>query len=297
MSGCKPILRYHGGKALLAPWIIDHFPPHRTYVEPFGGGASVLLAKPRAPYREVYNDLDGEIVNLFRVVRDPARCAELERLLRLTPYARAEFADSYEASDDPVEQARRTVARSYMGFGSAAASGHKTGFRRGSTRNGSDVARDWMRYPARLAAVCDRMQGVTIDNLPAAEVIAREDRADTLHYVDPPYVHATRRQGNPCCKKQYRHEMTDADHEALAEALRGCVGMVVLSGYPCALYDRLFGDWPRVERAALADGARARTECLWLNPAAWEARQGARGLLDFGVPGLAAGAAGEEGAA
>ena len=103
----RPLVRYHGGKWMLAPWIIAHFPPHRTYVEPFGGGGSVLLRKTRS-YAEVYNDLGGEIVNLFRVAR--ARGEELARLVELTPFARAEFAESYEPAEDELEEARRLIA-------------------------------------------------------------------------------------------------------------------------------------------------------------------------------------------
>jgi DNA adenine methylase len=126
----RPVLRYHGGKWRLAPWIISHFPPHRIYTEAFGGAGSVLLRKPRAPFVEVLNDLDGEVVNLFRVLRDEQQSAQLCALLWRTPYARAEFVDSYEVIAAPVEQARRTVVRSFMGFGSDSASGAVTGFRR-----------------------------------------------------------------------------------------------------------------------------------------------------------------------
>src|SRR6266576_1049473 len=101
----RPILRYHGGKFVLAPWIISHFPEHRVYVEPYGGAASVLLRKERS-YAEVYNDLDSEIVNLFRVARDNGK--ELIRVLALTPFAREEYQAAWEATDDPLEQARRT---------------------------------------------------------------------------------------------------------------------------------------------------------------------------------------------
>ena len=141
MTKCKrPIVRYHGGKWKLAPWIIGHLPPHRVYVEPFGGGASVLLRKPRS-YAEVYNDLDGEMVNLFRMARDNGR--ELLELLRLTPFARDEFAKAYEQASEPIEQARRTVIRAFMGFGSNAHN-RPTGFRSNSNRSGTTPARDWM---------------------------------------------------------------------------------------------------------------------------------------------------------
>jgi DNA adenine methylase len=265
----RPALRYHGGKWKLAPWIIAHFPVHRVYVEPYGGAASVLLRKPRA-YAEVYNDLDGEVVNLFRVLRDPAQGAWLREQLALTPFAREEFTLSYAPAENALEQARRTVVRSFMGFGSAAASGYNTGFRCNSNRSGTTPAHDWANYPAALAAIIERLQGVVIECRDAVAVLQHHDGPETLHYVDPPYPTGTRRSGSRYCNKgQYRHEMSDDDHRALAAVLHGLQGMVVLSGYPCPLYDEaLYSDWHRVERAALADGARARTEVLWLNAAA-----------------------------
>lgn len=268
----RPVLRWHGGKWLLAPWIIDHFPKHRIYVEPFGGAASVLLRKERA-YAEVYNDLDGDVVNLFRVLQDPVSGVELMRKLEHTPFARAEFELGWDATDDQVERARRLIIRAFMGFGSNAHSdmgrGHKTtGFRANSSRSGTTPAHDWASYPEALGAVIARMRGVAVEQRPALQVMRSHDWPDTLHYVDPPYVHATRNRRNPYDPKhQYRHEMSDADHVELLEALRALVGMVVLSGYPHALYDDALPDWMRVEREALADGARPRTEVLWLNPA------------------------------
>lgn len=267
------MLRYHGGKWRLAPWIISHFPAHRVYTEAFGGAASVLMRKPRS-YGEVYNDLDGEIVNLFRVLRhDPANL--LLSRLSLTPFSRADFLESYEPSDNPIEQARRTIVRSFMGFGSGAASGNKTGFRANSNRSGTTPAHDWANFPNSLKAIIERLQGVVIENRDASELILQHDSPETLHYVDPPYPISTRKMGNPYCGKGYRFELTDDDHRALAATLRGLTGMVVLSGYPCALYDtELYADWQRIERAAHADGARKRTEVLWLNPAAAEAQGG-----------------------
>lgn len=258
----RPVLRYHGGKWRLAPWIIQHFPPHRIYTEAFGGAASVLIQKPRT-YSEVYNDLDGELVNLFRVLRDPLTGAALSDALTLTPFARDEFALAYEPSADPVEQARRTIARSFMGFGSNAHA-RLTGFRANSNRSGTTPAHDWRNYPEQVAAMIDRLRGVVIENRPAVEVVAQHDTPATLHYVDPPYPLGTRDAGG-----DYRHEMSDDDHADLADTLHGLAGMVVLSGYACDLYDAdLYPDWRRVQRKAHADGARARVEVLWLNDAA-----------------------------
>lgn len=257
----RPVLRWHGGKWLLAPWVIEHFPPHQVYVEPFGGAASVLMRKP-VSYAEVYNDLDQSVVNLFRVLRSD----QAERLvaeLRLTPFARDEFREAYEPTEDPVEAARRLIIRSFMGFGS---NGHNklTGFRANSNRSGTTPSHDWQNYPDSLALVIHRLRGVTVENKDAREVMAQHDGPKTLHYVDPPYVFETRSDDGA----DYAHELSDDQHAELLEFLRGLHGMVVLSGYPSDLYDAALPDWHRVERAALADGAKKRTEVLWVNRAA-----------------------------
>ncbi len=263
----RPIVRYHGGKWKLAPWIISNLPPHRTYVEPFGGGGSVLLRKPRS-YAEVYNDLDGEIVNVFRMMRD--RGSDLREAIRLTPFSRAEFAASYVASDDPLEQARRTILRSFQGFGSAAACGELSSFRANSNRSGTTPAHDWANYADAVEEIVARLRGVVIEQRDAMAVMLHQDSEETLHYVDPPYVHSTRstKVNHDLKRKSYKHEMDDQQHVALADGLRKLKGAVVLSGYPCDLYNDLYQDWLRIDRAAHADGARDRVECLWLNKSA-----------------------------
>lgn len=268
----RPVLRYHGGKWMLAPWIIEHFPPHRLYIEPFGGAASVLMRKPRA-YAEVYNDLDEEIVNLFQVLR--TRGDELVRQIELTPFSRMDFNESFLPSEEPIERARRTVVRSFMGFGGNLTrpnrdqTPQRTGFRTYAQKNrGSTPAGDWRNYPDSLGEIIDRLRGVIIESRPAVEVIETHDAADALHYVDPPYVHSTRGFDASGTHRAYRFEMTDGEHAELARVLHAVEGMVVLSGYSCELYDDdLYRDWHRFEKAHLADGARPRTEVLWLNQA------------------------------
>jgi DNA adenine methylase len=262
----RPIVRYHGGKWMLGPWIISHFPEHRVYTECFGGGGSVLLRKPRS-YAEVYNDMDGEMVNLFRVARDNSR--ELFRRLRLTPFSRDVYREAFELSEDPIEMALRTVIRSYMGFGSNSINRNvKSGFRANSNRSGTTPAHDWVNYPRIVPAIANRMRGVVIENKPAADVMLTHDSATTLHYVDPPYVWGTRALDIMHGDHGYAHEMTDEQHRELAATLTSLKGMVILSGYPSPLYDELYGDWHCEQREALADGAAKRTECLWINAAA-----------------------------
>lgn len=277
-SPTRPVLRYHGGKWKLAPWILQHLPPHRVYVEPYGGAASILLRKPRA-YGEVYNEIDGDVVNLFRVLRDEASAAELKRRLELTPFAREEFESSYQPANDNIDQARLLVVRAFMGFGS---NGHcirrKTGFRANSNRSGTVPAHDWANYPDALKGITERIRGVVIENRDAIEVMLQHDGADTLHYVDPPYVHSTRAMKNPydLAYGGYAKEMNDGEHEHLLSVLMELRGMVVLSGYPSPLYDETLAAWHRVETAAHADGARPRQEVLWLNAQAADALEASR---------------------
>ena len=272
----RPALRYHGGKWLLAPWIIAHLPPHRTYVEPFGGAASVLLRKPRS-YAEIYNDLGAEVTTLFRILRG-ARRAELVQAIALTPFSRAEFEEAYGDTDDELEIARRLVVRSFMGFGS---DGHNravsTGFRSASNRSGTTPAHDWANLPPALAAVGRRFEGCVIEQRRAMDVVRQFDAPETLHYLDPPYLPDTRsgksRKGGERYHA-YPHEMTVEDHHQMLAELPHLRGMVVLSGYPSALYDDALPGWRRVEKVALADGGNPRREVLWINPAATAALAG-----------------------
>lgn len=261
----RAIARYHGGKWALGPWIIGQLPPRRVYNEPYSGFGSILLRSPRSPI-EILNDLDGEIVNAFRVLRNPAQARELQRQIELTPFSREEFELASAPDGDPIEQARRTLFRFAAGHSTAGAQKWQTGFR---TYHGPDrstsPASDWANYAHAIPLFTTRLREVIIEHIPALECLRRYDGLDTLHYVDPPYVYATRnpRQAGNC----YRHEMTDDDHRELAETLHSLAGMVVLSGYPSALYDELFGEWKRVDKAATGEGGK-RTESLWFNPAA-----------------------------
>ena len=259
----RPLLRWHGGKWKIAQWVLQHFPHHRVYVEPYGGAASILLQKPRAP-TEVYNDLDDGLQNLFAVLRDPELALRLRELCELTPFSRREFDLSYTEGDTPVERARRLVVRSFFGYGSkSCTSATRNGFR--SRRAGSaSPAVDWGNYPPTLAAVAQRMQGVVVEHRPALDVIRGYDSRDGLIYADPPYVHATRvlKHG------KYHHEMTDGDHEELSRTLHACTSAVIVSGYPCELYRDCYSRWRMETKNTFADKSSPRVECLWLSPLA-----------------------------
>jgi len=287
----RPILRYHGGKFRLGPRLIEIFPPHHVYTEAFGGGASVLLMKPRC-YAEIYNDLDGEVVNVFRVMQNPRKARRLEALLRVTPFSRQEFLLSYKPTRSEVERARRTIIRSFMEFGSDSISRLKatragfntrisstmsTGFRWNSNRSGTCAASDWKNYPTHILQFTERLQGVVLEQRDALEILQKIDRIDTLHYVDPPYPMHSRQKGNGSTPQhRYRHEMSDVDHEKLAELLHSLKGMVIVSSYPGPLYERLYADWKTMEWTggqfcSANSQEQKRTEVVWLNPAAHRA--------------------------
>lgn len=283
MNITAPVIRYHGGKFRLATWVLDHFPPHKCYVEPFGGAAGVMIQKPRA-YAEVYNDLDGDIVNLFRVLQGEQSSQRLVELLTITPYARAEFELAWQATDDPVERARRLIIRAQMGFGSAGASKSTTGFRIDTARAYGTAQQLWQRYPEHLAAVSKRLTGVLIENRAAEEVLLAHDAPDTLHYIDPPYMHDTRVNGS-AKGRYYRHEMSDREHAELLANLKNLCGFVVVSGYPSKLYQTELAGWTMnttTARIAAGRGGSVRKECLWLNPACMDALH-LRGLALEGV--------------
>lgn len=252
----KAILRYLGGKNRAARWIIDRFPPHVCYNEPFGGSAGVLLNKAPAPI-EIYNDLDGEVVNLFRVLRH-GHAQKLIDAIRLTPYSREEL-DNARPVKNHVERARRLLVRSWFGIANDAARDAASGFRVSRNRLPS-VADDWKNLPATLEAAVERLRHVYIEHRDALKLIKLHDGPETLHFVDPPYLQATRtREGS------YTHEFTDDQHMDLLRILQECRGKVVLCGYDNDLYNTTLAGWCKVGYGGSAGMGKKRLEYLWMN--------------------------------
>jgi DNA adenine methylase len=262
----RPITRWHGGKWLLAPWIISAMPPHQTYVEPFGGGASVLMRKP-ATEIEVLNDLDPLAVDLYRVLADAELSRDLASRCWLTPYRKSVFKDlsRYATDPDPVRRAMGIVARGTMAFSSSSRSGYRDPRQRDD--RSTTPSDDWYSYRHAVPGFHRRLRDVEILCEPAVDVMQRYDALDAIHYVDPPYLHSTRSDASHA----YAHEMSDVDHLDLLSFLSSLSGMVILSGYPSQLYDDALAGWSRLTRRALDNSAAWRTECLWLNPAAAKA--------------------------
>lgn len=261
MTKQSPIIKYPGAKWRLADWIVSLIPPHKSYLEPFFGSGAVFFTKPRSRI-ETINDLDGEIVNLFRVVRDTPEA--LERAVALTPYIREEYEAAWERYKDgdvtdPVELARLTLVRYWQAVGSRQI--YRAGWRRDvAGREAAYTLRQWVRLPERMADAVDRLKEVQIERGDAVELIRQFASPEVLIYADPPYVIGSRSQ------RQYNVEMADdAQHKALLAALLDHPGPVMLSGYESELYNDTLQGWTKLHHAATAEQGQKRTEVLWIN--------------------------------
>ncbi|BCJ64127.1 DNA adenine methylase [Polymorphospora rubra] len=261
----KPPFAYFGGKTNLAERIVTLLPAHKHYVEPYCGSLAVLLAKQPAKM-ETVNDLDHELITWWRILRD--RPDDLARVCALTPHSRTEYvAARHRRLDDELEVARRVWVMLSQGRGLTLRPG-KTGWKHYVFPFGSSLGMPGYleAYVDRIAAAADRLSMVSLECLPALDLIRKYGKEpDVLLYVDPPYLGTTRDHRN-----NYRHEMkSEADHRALAEVLLEARAAVVLSGYASDLYDRdLYAGWDRHTLSAFtgnSSGDRSRTEVLWSN--------------------------------
>jgi DNA adenine methylase len=261
----RPALRYPGGKFRDGHWIISHFPRHLTYCEPFGGGGSVLLLKQPSTY-EFYNDLDGEVVNFFRMLRD--RGSELIQKIQLTPYSREEQELSRIAEGDDLERARRFYTRSWQTI-SGAEYRYDSGWRNMYKGGRANVVAEWNNIE-HLYSVVWRLRQVQIENRPALDLVKRIDTNETLFYFDPPYVKSTRAENH---RDMYKFELSDSDHCQMSEAIHSLKGMSIISGYDCELYRELYKDFYLVKKKTRKNSGRDAIECLWLSPNAVEKQQ------------------------
>lgn len=259
MGVVKPPLVYYGGKTAIAGRIAGLLPAHEHYVEPFAGSLAVLMAK-RPSRMETVNDLDGELMTFWRVLRD--RPGDLARVCAATPHARAEHAAAYEPAAGELEQARRVWVRLTQGRGGTL---RRTGWRHYVDPSTSTSMPGYLSgYVARMTPAAERLANVSLECRPALEVIAAYGAYPrVLLYVDPPYLACTRTGVN------YRCEMArEQEHRELAAALVGCRAAVVVSGYDDPLYRQFYAGWHRREiPTATGQAGRwsARTEVVWFN--------------------------------
>lgn len=267
--GMSAPFAWYGGKAYYAAWIIDAFPKHRVYIEPFGGAANILLRK-RPSEVEVFNDLDDRVVNFFRVLREEDSFERLVRKLSLTPYSRGEFAELAETPepDDPVDRAWWFFARCRQAVGGLGMAdlGAKSWALSLRTRRGmAEPVSKYLSAIDGLEPIAERFRSVVIERRPAIELIEKHDADDVFFYCDPPYVPETRHGGKA---STYSCEMTYDDHVELLRALKSCRGSVMISGYDSGLYEQELRDWRREElttKAHLKNSGAERTEVIWMN--------------------------------
>ena len=258
---------WYGGKFSHLDWLLPLLPMTQHYCEPFGGSAAVLLNRPPAPV-ETYNDLDGEAVNFFRVLRDKKE--EILYAIGMTPFSREEFAEAIATNGNgahlsDVERARRFYVRARQvrtGLAQTASVGRWANCLNTSRAGMSGVVSRWLGSVEGLDAIAMRLLRVQIEHDSALAVIRRYDSPDTLFYCDPPYPHESRGDS-----KAYTYEMTDNDHRELASLLHTVKGLVAISGYHCPLMDELYADW-HVHHEGVKKTHSVKTdraEVLWTN--------------------------------
>ncbi len=257
---------WYGGKFSHLDWLLPLLPPCHHYCEPFGGSAAILLNRPSSPV-ETYNDLDGEVVNFFKVLRQEK--GKLIESIGLTPFSREEFAQACELDSHlpEFERARRFYVRARQvrtGLAQTATVGRWANCKNTSRAGMSGVISRWLGGIEDLTFIAERLLRVQIENRPAIDIINLYDSRDTLFYCDPPYVHGTRGD-----TKSYGYELTDDGHRQLAKVLNSIKGLVAISNYQCNLMDELYPvpKWKKLlsPLKTIHSTKDKRQEVLWVN--------------------------------
>lgn len=252
----EAVLKYPGAKNRLAEWIISFIPEHRVYLELFFGSGAVFFNKDPAKI-ETLNDLDGEVYNLFKVIRD--RPEEFAKSLEMTPYSREEYENAYKkvSAETELERARKFMVRCWLGMGSSNV--YKNGFRSSQQGNSPKTTKHWGELPDRVLLAEERLKHAQIEKLPALELLKRYDTPDVFIYLDPPYLPGTRKG------YLYNIEMTEKDHIELLEAIKKHPGKVLISGYDNDLYNEILNGWSKAQKQTQAEHGLKRIETVWFN--------------------------------
>ncbi len=248
------ILKYPGAKWRLADWVIQHFPPHKVYCEPYFGSGGVFFNKEPS-YIETINDINGDIVNLFKVIRE--RPGELAAALEFTPWSRDEYKACNEPTSDELERARRTLVRHHQSFGTT--NSNKNTWRNSQTYNSPRTAAQWSVLPEVVLQICGRLKMAQIENEDALTLIERYNDGQTLLYLDPPYLQGLRKRG------MYKCEMTNSQHVELLELILKSKSKICLSAYDNELYNKYLKGWYTAEKKTTAQMGLSRTEKLYMN--------------------------------
>lgn len=256
---------WYGGKFSHLDWLLPLLPQAHHYCEPYSGSAAVLLNREPSAV-ETYNDVDGDVTNFFRVLRD--RSDELIRAVALTPFSREEFhlaVNGLEQGTSDVERARRFYIRARQtrtGLAQTATLGRWANCKNTSRAGMSGAVSRWLGGVEALDGIAQRLLRVQIENRPAVDIVRLYDDANTFFYCDPPYLHETRADS-----KAYGFEMTNEQHWELSETLKACKGKVAVSGYRCDSMDDWYRGWHRFDAPIMQchSTKKPRQECLWMN--------------------------------
>ncbi|MDR1004603.1 MAG: DNA adenine methylase [Prevotellaceae bacterium] len=257
---------WYGGKFSHLDWLLPQLPKCFHYCEPFAGSGAVLINREPSPV-ETYNDIDGEVVNFFKVLREEKNA--LIEQIALTPFSREEFGQACQLDPDltPLERARRFYIRARQvrtGLAQTATIGRWANCKNTSRSGMSGVVSRWLGGVEQLDFIAERLLRVQIENRPAIDVIKLYDSKNTLFYCDPPYIHETRGDSNA-----YGYEMDDVAHAQLAKVLNEAEGLVAISNYECPLMDKLYPapQWTKIysPQKTIHSTKDVRQEVLWVN--------------------------------
>lgn len=257
----RTVLKYPGSKWNIASKLVELLPEHHSYVEPFFGSGAVLFNKPVSDI-ETINDLDSDVTNLFRCIQKDAE--RLARLVMTTPFSREEYDKQYESVLETLyvsnfQRAAGFLVRCWQGHGFRT-NVYKVGWKNDVVgRERAYALWSWYRLPEWIIDIAERLRMVQIENRPALEVIERFNYSNVFMYIDPPYVLGTR------TGKQYKHEMSDADHEELLKLLLQSRAKIMLSGYESELYNNYLIGWEKKQFFSCAEHGKPRIETVWMN--------------------------------
>lgn len=282
MRPYRPVLSYQGGKFRIAKWIISFFPKHKVYCESFGGSGSILMQKPKS-ITEIYNDINSQVYDVFKLLRDKDKALELQRRLEFTPWSRQEYYESQyiDETDDDIEKVRKTIVSAFMGISAASVSRKFSGFQTSICKDKMRLwnTKGWPSYIKCIPLFVERLQSVVLENKHAKDIIQQYDYSSTLHYVDPPYVTST---WNKIDRKAYKKILTDNEHNELLQLLKTIKGYVILSGYDNDLYRDILADWHVEQKETINQKNEKRVESIWISPRTWDALGKQKNLLDIG---------------
>lgn len=255
------VLNYPGGKWNIADKLAGLIPSHHSYVEPYFGSGALLFNKPMSDI-ETINDLDSDVTNLFICIQQDSE--RLARLVMTTPYSREVYEQQYKADvsgyASRYQRAVGFLIKCWQGHGYR--TNGKVGWKNDVVgRERAYALRNWYRLPEWIIEITERLRNVQIENRPALEVINRFDHPDVFMYLDPPYLLSTRAGA----RKQYKHEMTEADHEELLKTITMSRAKIMISGYESDMYNEYLKGWQKEHFQSCAEHGLSRKETVWMN--------------------------------